>query len=276
MSARGGNGHPGPGLDDRAAALALAWAGLYTRRLPDRDAERRTDELASDLWEQRALGRAVGAPGALVAVSILRRTVAGVPADLSWRQSRRAAGAGAGRRPSPLTGGGRPMLASLRRNWWLVLAAVHALLEIALGIAIGVALEPDRSVNPGSVAGGIAIAAGGVLVLAGIAVRRRRRFAGDVMIAAGALPAMPFFWLILPLVTGLVVVAAAAVDAAEARSLQGGPASSRSGWALAATGIAIAISFAAIVYGAFPIALAAAVVVALALFAGARRSCRPA
>jgi hypothetical protein len=259
-----------PGLDDRVAALALRWAGLYTRRLPDDDAGRRTRELDSDLWEQRALGRAVGASGALVAVSILRRTVAGVPADLSWRQSRRAAGAGQGRRPSPLTGGGRPMLATLRRNWWLVLAAIHALVELLLGI--GIALDG----NPGSIAGGAAIAGGGVLILTGIAVRRRRRVAGDVMIAIGALPAMPFFWLVLPSLLGLVVVGAAAVDAAEGRSLRGGPAPTQSRWILAATGTAVAIAVAAIVLGAVQLALAAAVAVALGLFAGARTSRRAA
>jgi hypothetical protein len=96
------------------------------------------------------------------------------------------------------------------------------------------------------------------------------------MIAIGALPAMPFFWLVLPSLLGLVVVGAAAVDAAEGRSLQGGPAPAQSRWILAATGTAVAIAVAAIVLGALPLALAAAVAVALGLFAGARASRRAA
>ena len=57
-------------------------------------------------------------------------------------------------------------------------------------------------------------------MLGGIAVRRRRsRVAGDMMIAVGPLPIVAFFWLILPPLAGIIVIVAAAFDAAEARSL---------------------------------------------------------
>jgi len=59
-----------------------------------------------------------------------------------------------------------------------------------------------------------------LLILGGIAVRRRRsRIAGDLMIAVGAMPMMPWLWIIPLPVAGLTVIVAATVDAAEARSL---------------------------------------------------------
>jgi MYXO-CTERM domain-containing protein len=196
---------------DRAAALVTWWAATYSRRLPDVVADRRRAELASDLWEQRADGRLVGAPAPAVALSILRRTAAGMPADLRWRHHQLAAARG-----RPLVPGGRPVLRTLARNWWLILAALVGLFEVAFGAAIP--LEEGASFD--TVGGGAIIATAGLLVLGGIAVRRRRaRVAGDVMIAVGAMPMMPWLWIIPLPVAGLTVIVAAVVDAAEARSL---------------------------------------------------------
>ena len=196
---------------DRTAALVSWWAATYSRHLPAEVAERRRAELASDLWEQRAHGRTVGAPDAAVALSILRRMAAGMPADLRWRQRQLAATRG-----RPLEPGGRPVLRTLARNWWLVLAALVGIFEVAFGVAIPL----EEGANLDTVGGGALIAAAGLLVLGGIAVRRQRsRVGGDVMIAVGALPTVPFFWMILPLLAGLPVIVASAFDAAEARSL---------------------------------------------------------
>jgi MYXO-CTERM domain-containing protein len=196
---------------DRAAAVVAWWVATYSRHLPAKVAERRRAELASDLWEQRAWGRAVGAAAPFVALSILRRMAAGMPADLRWRQRQLAATRG-----RPLVPGGRPVLRTLARNWWLVLAGLVGIFEIAFGVAIPL----EEGANFDTVGGGALIAAAGLLMLAGIAVRRRRsRIAGDIMIAVGALPMIPWLWIIpLPL-AGLTVIVASAFDSAEARSL---------------------------------------------------------
>jgi MYXO-CTERM domain-containing protein len=196
---------------DRAAELVTWWAAIYGRHLPTEAAERRQAELASDLWEQRAYGRLVGAPAPAVALSILRRMAAGMPADLRWRHHQLAATRG-----RPLVPGGRPVLRTLARNWWPILAALVGLFEIAFGVAIP--LEEGATFD--TVGGGAIVATAGLLVLGGIALRRRRsRVAGDVMIAVGALPMMPWIWIIPLPVAGLTVIVAATVDAAEARSL---------------------------------------------------------
>ena len=64
---------------DRTTALVIRWMAVYTHSLDPAVAARRQAELASDLWEQRAHARQVGAPDPLVALSILRRAVTGVP-----------------------------------------------------------------------------------------------------------------------------------------------------------------------------------------------------
>jgi len=196
---------------DRAAAVVSWWVATYSRHLPTEAAERRQAELASDLWEQRAYGRLVRAPAPAVALSILRRMAAGMPADLRWRQHQLAATRG-----RPLVPGGRPVLRTLARNWWLILAALVGLFEVAFGVAIPL----HDGVNFDTIGGGAIVATAGLLVLGGIAVRRRRsRIAGDLMIAVGAMPMMPWLWIIPLPVAGLTVIVAATVDAAEARSL---------------------------------------------------------
>jgi hypothetical protein len=202
---------------DRAAALVTWWVDRYTRPLPAEAAQRRQAELASDLWEQHAWGREVGAPAPAVALSVLRRMAARMPADLRWRQRQLAATRG-----RPLEAGGRPVLRTLARNWWLVLAALVGLFEVGFGVAIPL----QEGANLDTVGGGGLIATAGLLVLDGVAVRQRRsRLAGDAMVAVGAIPMLPWVWIIpLPL-AGLTVIVAAMLDVAEARSLgpQGAP-----------------------------------------------------
>jgi hypothetical protein len=196
---------------DRAAAVVAWWVATYSRHLPAKVAERRQAELASDLWEQRAWGQAVGAPAPFVALSILRRMTAGMPADLRWRQRQLAATRG-----RPLVPGGRPVLRTLARNWWLVLAALVGIFEVGFGVAIPL----EEGANFDTVGGGALIAAAGLLILAGIAVRRRwSRVVGDIMIAVGPLPTVAFLWMILPALAGVPVIVAATLDVAEARSL---------------------------------------------------------
>jgi hypothetical protein len=256
---------------DRAVALVSWWVAAYSRHLPAEVAERRQGELASDLWEQRALGRAVGAPASAVALSVLRRMTAGMPADLRWRQRQLAATRG-----RPLRARGRPVLRNLARTWWLVLAGLVGIVEVAFGI--GIPLTEGASFD--TVGGGALVATAGMLVLGGIAQRRRSRVAGDIMIAVGALPTVPFFWMILPPLAGLTVIVASAFDAAEARSLgeRGTPLVAGERLVLGGIVIVAAGLVAAVVIG-MPIPgtlIVAPVLLALVIYLGLRQRRRPA
>jgi hypothetical protein len=191
---------------DRAAAVVARWVRFYTRQLPTEVAERRRAELASDLWEQRTHGRAAGGPG----FSILRRMAAGAPADLRWRHEQLAVARG--RQPEP---GMRDGWRALARGWWLGLAGLVALSEVVLGISM------TREAFPGATARGVAATAGGLLVLTGVALRRRLRVAGDLAVTAGALPAVSWWATTGPAallsVAALVVIVAATSDAVDAQ-----------------------------------------------------------
>ncbi|AXV08187.1 hypothetical protein DVS28_a3514 [Euzebya pacifica] len=188
---------------DRAERLVLGWAQVYTRGLSADAAERRLGGLQSDCHEQRCWGDEVGASPVAVATSMVARTLAGMPADLLWRRTAHATA----RDRSRITRG--ETMRMVKTYWWLALAVVVGLLEVALGVAL-----PLEEQNTGALIGGIVIAGLGLVSIAGIAVRRRRVVLGDLLIAGGALPVMPWLWTIVLPVLGLAVIVAALVDAA--------------------------------------------------------------
>lgn len=197
--------------------FVLAWARRYTRGLPVVATERRLAELRSDCHEQRTWASEVGARPATVALSTVARTLAGLPADLLWRHTQLATV-----RDRSLRARGRPMGRWTRDNWWLVLAGLTGTFLVLLGV--GLPFE-DRTL--GSVIGGSLTALAGVVMLAGLAVRRRRRVVGDIMVGLPAFALVPWVWtIVLPLVA-LAVMIPAFRDAADAASTGEAPGPAR-------------------------------------------------
>jgi hypothetical protein len=292
--------------DDRVAALVAWWVSVYTRRLPPEVAERRQAELASDVWEQRAHAYQTGAPATLVALAILRRAVAGIPADLQWRHGQLAAARGTAPRPRR-----RPTVTArtrtFARSWWLILAALLGVLQLVGGVGAAMLDTAFGSPPRGLWSAYMTepAVAGVVLIAAGLASRPRARVAGDVLIAIGALPLarIPDFYgysgagasyVVTSLVTdlgGLIaalsVTAMAVLDAAEARSLGRRGAAPRGTSrrllalatvpvaALAATGLAIAVGHDPLTFGRVAVALMDATAVITLLAAIRRRDARP-
>jgi hypothetical protein len=191
---------------DRATAFVLRWARAYTRGIDEQARARRLAELASDCCEQRRWGDEVGASPAAVATSVVARTLAGMPADLLWRQVQLAAS-----RDRSLNPGGRSMGRWMKDNWWVALAVPVGAMTIALGLTT--ALDDGTT---GELAAGALITVLGLTTLTGVWLRRTRRVRGDVMIAVGTLPLFPFFWTIVLPVLGLLVLIPATLDAADA------------------------------------------------------------
>jgi len=166
---------------------------------------------------------------------------------------------------------------NLARNWWLVVAVLTGVVEVFFGIALAV---QDR--DPGAWFGGAVFVLAGLVVLAGVAWRRRARIAGDLVVAGGVLPLLPFWWMVVPSLLALVVLVAAVLDAADARSLgrSARPAGAGLKLGLAILAVLAAMLVARVVIGAgglFPFigvavaAVLAAAVAGLSAWAGRRR-----
>lgn len=65
--------------------IVLRWIALYTRGLPEATAARRREEIAADLHDHVAAGRARGTADARLAVAIAARMLRGAGADIAWR-----------------------------------------------------------------------------------------------------------------------------------------------------------------------------------------------
>jgi hypothetical protein len=70
--------------------LCVGWVIWYTRRVPWEIAAERRDELFSDLWEHSADSARRGEGNLRHQFSVIRRTLGGMRADLSWRRAARA------------------------------------------------------------------------------------------------------------------------------------------------------------------------------------------
>ena len=73
-----------------ASRVALAWARIYTRGMPDPERRARLDELASDLWEHLDHAVSTGRRRSAVQLEIAGRTARGAAADVAWRFAHRS------------------------------------------------------------------------------------------------------------------------------------------------------------------------------------------
>jgi hypothetical protein len=69
-----------------ASSLVSTWVRLYTRRLPAHIAERRAEEIGSDVHDHVAYERERSASEWAIALGLLSRMARGMPADVAWRQ----------------------------------------------------------------------------------------------------------------------------------------------------------------------------------------------
>lgn len=92
-----------------------------------------------------------------------------------------------------------------RFRWWWVPAALAGAVELLIGA--GQMIDDPKIENAAAL--GIMLAFAG-LVFGGMAIRNR--VAGNWMIATGVLPMIPWFWMIVPPVLGLVVIVMALAD----------------------------------------------------------------
>ncbi|MEX1046616.1 MAG: hypothetical protein WD757_04405 [Actinomycetota bacterium] len=93
------------------------------------------------------------------------------------------------------------------RQWWVVLAAVMAVVEIVF--VVGQLIQDPKIENVGALA---IVGTFGLVALTGVWLRSRSRSSGDWMIVVGILPFAGLFWLIFPAVLAVIVITFAVID----------------------------------------------------------------
>ncbi len=167
---------------DRAARH---WSSLYTGGLPTDVAQRRQEELASDLHEHASWGGVTSAQQA----AVLGRVLWGIPADLSWRRAARAP------RVRRLETGASMTL----RKTTTVVVALYAAFNVWAGIGI---------IGGGYWLWGLPLLAAAGLLVLGIRQRDDAPRRSTVTIIAGAaVPAAVMYWMAPIFVPVLLLVA---------------------------------------------------------------------
>jgi hypothetical protein len=152
--------------------IARAWVRAYTSGLPAETAQRRRDELASDLHEHTCAGGR--------SVEVLGRVLWGIPADLSWRRAARAPRLRRLETGEPMT----------LRKVTTALFAVYVLFNV--WAAIGVLFNPDGETGPY----GAALFTAAALMGLGIYWREDAPRRSTVLLCIGAvIPAFTLFWM---------------------------------------------------------------------------------
>ena len=177
----------------RGDELALWWVDRYTRGLPEHVREERRAEIASDVWEHR-----VAAPDTL-GLSVLSRSVRGVPADISWRRAHRL-----GRRRLPSRG------TVARGLGWALAAMAYAFIVLTHGWLATALVGFDfygADWAPGDVAAasrnsGMVL----LLLVCGTLLLPRAPASGAGLVITGTVATGVMFWWFLP-VLGPVAVA---------------------------------------------------------------------
>ena len=101
--------------------LALTWARLYTRGMPDTARRARLDELSSDLWEHVDHALASGRRRGEVQLEIAGRTARGAATDVAWRFTQRT---------------GPVAVTTVRWTGWLAFAAQRRCCRVHLWSAV--------------------------------------------------------------------------------------------------------------------------------------------
>ncbi len=188
---------------DAAARVARMWVGFYTGWVSAEAAERRRDEITSDLWEQSTDAHENGHSSAVVNAVIVHRVVTGIPADLSWvHTQRRLRSRPTERRSSLMT----TTKEFVRTSWWVVTAALVAAFYVWGGVH-NLLEDGQPYVDQVPVLGALALA-----IVIGIFLRGSRPRAAAGLIAVASAPAALIIWFPLVMVLAVVTIVGAVLE----------------------------------------------------------------
>jgi hypothetical protein len=153
-----------------AVRFCRRWVTVYTHGLPAEIGQHRLLEIESDLWEHLHDSDTADR-------EILGRTLRGIHGDVWWRYRTLLENRGARQRSHDMT--------AATRDWWTPMTTVLGIVVSTMGL-LGLMLG-----DTGGASGGLLLAAGlptvgGLVILGGMWLRRRRRVDGSRLVLAGA------------------------------------------------------------------------------------------
>jgi hypothetical protein len=191
-----------------AGSICRIWVRLYTRRLPEAEAQRRRAEIESDLFEHALEAQSAHVGNYRLNAEVLARVLVGAPADLSWRR--------ATRQPHPrLALGGIPMSMSKSTSTRLLYFLAGLIVLYAwMGVAASLFMEPE----PDEISGTQKLfwmgvpALSTVPLLAGLVIRSKNPRRGLHLIILGAIGPALWFWMLPIYAPFLIAVIALAIS----------------------------------------------------------------
>ena len=195
-------------LVSQSARLCRSWVRIYTHHLPTDAAERRHQEIESDLFEHHAEATNAGVTGHRLAAEVLGRVLVGVPADLTWRRAEQ-------HEPIPrLRLGGTSMsLSNTTTNRLLTTLGVLVIVYVWGVILLDAFFFPAAEDENGwklKVLFGIGPVAATIALAIGLRIRAKAPRRGFRLIAAGAIGPAIWFWMLpiyAPLMIATIMVA---------------------------------------------------------------------
>jgi hypothetical protein len=154
-------------------SLSQRWVRLYTRGLPAETRVARRDEIASDVFEQRASN---GASERGVRMSIAGRTLRGIPGDLMWRFEEGRAMSQQQRALSARPTGIRAAWATVTQSWFTPLAVLVGVINVLF--ALFVILDGNGKM-PGQAIGPVLLCLLAAAMFTGLWLRWREQFDGE-------------------------------------------------------------------------------------------------
>jgi hypothetical protein len=151
-------------------SLAERWVALYTRGLPDAVREARCDEIASDVFEQRASN---GASERALRASIGGRTVRGIPGDVVWRFEEGRAMKHERRVASTRPTGLQAAWATVTQSWFTPVAVLVGVFDVLAAVYV---IADEDGKMPGQAIGPVVLCLFAVAMFTGLWLRWRSQF----------------------------------------------------------------------------------------------------
>ena len=197
-------------------SFASIWLCWYTSGLPTELREDRRAEIRSDLAEHEDYRSGDGWGARRIERERLLRTILGVPADLRWRRETLVS-------PRLVDPSGPLSAAWTWTRWeWPTLAGLalgsfyllFALYVAGIGVLEGTPILSLFSLDDlsGRPIGAGIVAALGIAVIAASVARLLLSQTAALVLGCAAVPAFPFFWMVLPTVLAIVVILGASLD----------------------------------------------------------------